>query len=362
MKREGFVLIHFRLYILFLFIFYCAGGAVKAQVAENISTHQTKTILFQGRIVPQEIFETTLEMRSNILTSDFYKWLAENNLQDRFSKWLDSLKMNKEAISGAAFGQIPPPQKLALNSTGKNIGMDKGTERKNDRNLDIALPPDTTQYYAMAGGKPKSEPKSEPTANENWCESIEIENGRLILKGIQKNGVYYDASTPFDDFLSKYGVPGASTKDIIWQTLRIINGEKKVFFIINKEYLSVLVTTTPDLDKMNDIWGRGLCASDASKIFAHEGSVFVTDSGTVVALTPTTLLAIHSEKNGKRIEIVFDQRFGKGPAFTRPTIRKNTENDVCIYDETMPNQYMIYDLKNNTLGLFNTSTMLDMNI
>jgi hypothetical protein len=165
---------------------------------------------------------------------------------------------------------------------------------------------DSTQQLQIEKFEP-SEPE------QKWCDGIEIENDRLIFKGIHKGKKVRDAIIPFVDFLSKFGIADATTKDIVWKTFRIINGEKKAFFVIEKNGISVLVTSNPDFEKNDDTWGKGLVATDKTKIFLNEGAIFITEDGSMAATTSTTLLIICSGKSGEKREINYTKTFGETP-------------------------------------------------
>jgi hypothetical protein len=97
MKSICCVLQEFRFYIPVMILLNYPCCAVSAQVEEDNSTKQAKMILFHGHIVPPEIFDTLVDKHNNPELADFYKWLAENNLQSIFSKWLDSLNERTRA-------------------------------------------------------------------------------------------------------------------------------------------------------------------------------------------------------------------------------------------------------------------------
>ncbi|MCX6771157.1 MAG: hypothetical protein NTX79_03815 [Candidatus Micrarchaeota archaeon] len=183
-----------------------------------------------------------------------------------------------------------------------------------------------------AGGK-NMEPGPDP--NQKWCDGIEIENGQMIFRGIEKDGRHGSASIDIKAFLEKYGLFDATTNSIKWQQFRVINGEKKVYFVVEANGMSVLITSNPDFEKGNDTWGKAVFASDGTKIFTQLGTMFATDDGSIVATTPTTLLIIQTGINGKKFAHTYKEMFKEDVILKAPTFEKSAKDVVEMRDETL---------------------------
>ena len=199
---------------------------------------------------------------------------------------------------------------------------------------------DTTANLAMnARAKPDGEKKMEPGPDPSlkWCDGIAIEDGKLIFRGVSAHEKHGDASVDISKLLEVVGLTDATTANIKWQQLRIINGEKKAYFVVETERMSVLMSSNPDFEKGDDTWGRALYAPDGTKIFSNSDAICVTDDGSVVATTPTTLLIIQTGMKGKKFAHTYKEMFGedvdnlKNPRFNRST----TNDTVELRDETM---------------------------
>ena len=194
-----------------------------------------------------------------------------------------------------------------------------------------------------ASGKEKTENK--------WCDGLVIEKGTLIFNGVGVRGKNGDVIINIKNLLDAVGIADATTENIKWQEFRIISGEKKAYFVVETKTSSVLITVGSDFEKSDETRTRVIVARDLSRIFTHMGSILISDDGTVIASTPTTLLIIQSGLNGKTKQVVYNEEFGKGPAFTNPTIT-NSNGDDMIVDPTMPDQYILLDHNKLTIGLY----------
>jgi hypothetical protein len=194
------------------------------------------------------------------------------------------------------------------------------------------------------GYKPKGAP---------WCEGIEIADGIITYKKITIDGRLVDLTNTIN--LKKSGITSEVTSaDVKWQDFREISftneegkqeTRKVAYYIIEKDGASLLIYDKPAFYKNDKSIGIVLRASDNSKIFTHEGAICTLSDGTKVISTPTTLLAIGP--TGKKDEKNYDKELGEGPDLNRPTIRRDNIDKfefARIDDETIPGQYMLYDM------------------
>ena len=270
------------------------------------------------------------------------------------------LKTAGKVLGGVLVGALMTS--LPLKSSGQNA-RDDGQDTKNIPVVASANVPLLVLIYNATGEdlsksaakvKPGTTPTDDP--KQKWCEGIEIENGNLIFKGIHKGNDVGDAITGVEDFLAKFGVPGATTKDIIWTAFRTINGQKKAYFIIEKNGISLLATSNPDFEKIEGTWGKGLCADDNTKIFTHPGAILITEDGTIVATTPTTLLTIDPGENGFKSQVYYRKYLGNGPDLISPFITLEGEFAKISDNETMTSNEgilkILYHISTGRVGLF----------
>ena len=197
-----------------------------------------------------------------------------------------------------------------------------------------------THYYANANAKKKAEVEPGSPPEQRWCEGIAIENGKLIFKGISAHGKTGSASVDISKWLKVAGLTDVTTENIKWHEFRIINGEKKAYFVIETESISVLMSSNPDFEKGDDTWGKAVCATDRTKILRNPGAVFVTEDGTIVATTPTTLLMIQTGIDGKKFSRTYKEMFGEDvDNLKNPRFSGSATNDVVeLRDETFVTQ------------------------
>jgi len=100
-------------------------------------------------------------------------------------------------------------------------------------------------------------------------------------------------------------------------------------------------------------------APDHSKIFTHDGAICVLSDGTVVASTPTTLIAIGPK--GIKDDKNYDKELGEGDDLKLPMIRTvlrgNYEFAEITDNLTMSTQYMLYDPTYQRLKLYDEPIM-----
>jgi len=96
-------------------------------------------------------------------------------------------------------------------------------------------------------------------------------------------------------------------------------------------------------------WPPQQFAHDGSEFFTHQGAVYDDPAkGIFIATTPTTLFVKVAEK----INVInYDLQFGEGPPFVDPKITSE-KGMLVIKDPSMPDQYMLYDPINLTIGLY----------
>ena len=237
--------------------------------------------------------------------------------------------------AGIATGIIAPSLLNAQDNIKRPIN--KPTDKQNEIMIAAAgesTPANTYTVPARDGKSLGSDP------SQKWCDGIEIANGELTFKGINIHGRRGNATVDVKGFFDTFGITDATTENIKWVEFRIINGEKKAYFVVETELMSVLVTSNPDFEKTNDTWGKAMLATDISKIFTHPGAIYIATDGAVVATTPTTLIIIQAGPYGKKFSRTYKKMFGeevdnlKNPRFNRSTI----ENTVELRDETFITQ------------------------
>ncbi len=120
---------------------------------------------------------------------------------------------------------------------------------------------------------------------------------------------------------------------------------KVAYYVIEKNGVSQLIQDVPEFREKDIGYISVKEAPDHSKIFTHDGAICVLSDGTIVASTPTTLLAIGPK--GIKDDKNYDIELGEGPDLIRPTISRFNSSKfeyAHIDDETMPGQFMLYDM------------------
>jgi hypothetical protein len=198
---------------------------------------------------------------------------------------------------------------------------------------------------------PNYKPKGAP-----WCEGIDIANGRITFKQVLVDGKLANASFAFD--LSIAGIAGEVTDaNIKWQDFREIKifddkgkeeYKKIAYCVIEKDGISLLINHQPGFKK-NDMGHYNILrASDGSKTFTeYEGAICILSDGTVVASTPTTLLAIGFD--GIRDEKVYDKELGEGDDLIRPKIDIEKYEDMEFAHITDVSREFIYSASTRSL-------------
>ena len=99
------------------------------------------------------------------------------------------------------------------------------------------------------------------------------------------------------------------------------------------------------------VGSTSISSLDGSKVFTHEGAIFIAPNGSIVATTHSTLLVITPNDI---LSVTYESLFGKIPPLKRPTITGGRNPDeVFIRDETMMSATDVVRLALNlkTLGI-----------
>jgi hypothetical protein len=145
---------------------------------------------------------------------------------------------------------------------------------------------------------------------------LTIENGILYISKFNLGDgrvASYEAD-PKEDPNS--GEISTSTKDIkqIVYTILELKG-KGGYFISDQQIIFV----HPGLDSTKII---SVGPRDGSRIFTHDGAIFIAPNGSIVATTPATLLMITSHKT---VSWTYESMFGKVPPLRRPQVSQGIE-------------------------------------
>gem|GEM_PF-6314231 len=107
------------------------------------------------------------------------------------------------------------------------------------------------------------------------------------------------------------------------------------------EQATLIYETAKDKKNIHELSGR---------IFTHPGAIYEDiENGIFVATTPTELFV---KINEKVFLIVYNTRWGDGPALVKPIITRLDNNDIELTDSTMPEQRILIDSKTGANGLF----------
>jgi len=224
----------------------------------------------------------------------------------------------KDAPAQAPSAQMPKG-KAEITMAARAQGLPANTYAAPDTlpRSDRMSPGGGARMAENAKGGAKAETGADP--GQKWCDGIEIENGQLIFKGMEKNGRRGDAYLDIKNLLYRYVLEGATTDNIKWQETRTINGKRLVGMVIETPDNSVLFAFNPDFEA-NDAWGKGTFAKD-EQICPKDKAKYIAADGTVFAATPTTILIIPAGESGKRIWLTLSKLIdGDAPPMQQPEI------------------------------------------
>jgi hypothetical protein len=158
---------------------------------------------------------------------------------------------------------------------------------------------------------------------------VEIKDGILSFRGIKVNGDYVEITADVKDEFKAKGISlGDIKQKIYFSDAKYGNGVYLVFD-------NAIVGTFPNNGKGTKTLAGFIAPSDNSRIFLHDGAIFVTPNGSIVATTPTTLLIVTLSLSNS-LNMTYLELFGKIPDLKGPNISGSADaNIVFVRDETM---------------------------
>jgi hypothetical protein len=170
--------------------------------------------------------------------------------------------------------------------------------------------------------------------SENF-EKVELKDGILRIMGVKKGDEYFDLKIDIRN---------------IRKEIKESFGEKQMEAFPEQMPLGVIVSI-PFSSGSYLIYPRGILLTyadeqgplmkavtslDESKIFFHDGAIFVAKNGSIVATTPTTLLVITPKEV---ISVTYKASFGEVSNLKRPYIGRGTDDDHAeLRDEVIKDE------------------------
>jgi hypothetical protein len=190
----------------------------------------------------------------------------------------------------------------------------------------------------MTGGKGEEKSKAReenklPVRYENGIKivgqktfDVEIKNDSLYITRIRiGEGRLADMARNLDDDQKLVYLVG-NMKSVVYATFE--NSKQGAYLIFEMGIAKLIPKVLERAVEWSFVY-----TGDNSKIFTHEGAMFVAPNSSIVATTPTTLLVITPTSV---LSVTYEALFGKIPAFKKPNISGGRNpNEAFIRDETM---------------------------
>jgi hypothetical protein len=211
-------------------------------------------------------------------------------------------------IAGPVLAQIPPPQKLALPKSEKNIGKETDNGKGDDKNLSVSLQ-DTTQVNILNNSRMA---KIGPNCADEqvWCDGVELENGVLTFKGVGMRGGIANLSTSVltqEDFKKlteefSFDFSKANTKNIRdikqQKNKNIATAHLLLELKTGKQITSVMVLAVLDINTDSSLVRVNMIDG---KIISNDGEMYIgMDGAQICATDKAVAVTLPGVGEGKR--------------------------------------------------------------
>lgn len=151
---------------------------------------------------------------------------------------------------------------------------------------------------------------------------VDLKNGILTFSNVKKGSETVTVDIDLRSINSNIN-PNAEIK----QRLYTKSGDG-VFLIFESGILAAFPESNDGKSKI-----AYTSSSDGSKIFGHRGATFLSEDGSILATTPTTLLLLNSN-NKDVVEVTYKTLFGDVPLLVMPVFSQGKDkNHVDLRDE-----------------------------